>query len=96
MTTTTEALTLEGAAREVVAAVEAQRDAINGIGHPGREHDTVLREPRDPDASVHIYDTVGDCAACGGAQYGSDDRMNLAMGDLREALGMERRPWETR
>jgi hypothetical protein len=85
------------AARAFVAADEAVRDAINGGGHPG-EHDRLLHfEPCNFLSGVaHVYDLSGDCSACGGAQYGTEADRNLAMGDLREALGMERRPWEVR
>lgn len=87
---------LHDTALAVVLAQEKVRDSINGGGHPGADHDAWLREPRDPNAAVHIYDTVGDCAACGGSQYGAEYELNIAFGDLREALGMERRAWEER
>lgn len=80
------------AARYVVLASEAVRDACNGYGHSGRDHDRMLHFASD--GPVQIYDQVGDCAGCGGAEYGAEDTLNAAMGDLREALGMKRRPWE--
>ena len=82
------------AAQAVLDAADAYRDALNGAGHPGEDHDTWLREPRDPNAAFHIYDTVGDCSACGGAQYGTEDALTQAYGDLRAALGHDRLPWE--
>lgn len=83
---------LEQAARRVIRAVDANRDARNGAGHPGEPHDWDLWESMG--GEVEVYNTVGDCAACGGAQYGTDDEMNGAIGDLRAALDMERLPWE--
>lgn len=85
---------LERAAQAVLDATDALRDAINGIGHQGRSHDDVLAPPRDPRAEFAIIDTVGDCSACGGAQYGCEDTLNAAIGNLRVALGHERLPWE--
>lgn len=86
---------LETAARALVAAQEAVRVAINGDGHPGTPHDRAIHmDPCTADPDIHVYSPSSDCAACGGAGYGSDDQLNGAMGDLRRALGMEVRPWE--
>ena len=84
--------TLEAAAKAVLRAADAYRDAINGQGHPGEPHDRFLwsRLPGD----MQIYSPVGDCAACGGAQYGAEDALDVAYGALREALGEPRLPWE--
>ena len=83
---------LETAARAVLRAADALRDAINGKGHPGDPHDRDLwrRLPGD----VQIYSPVGDCAHCGGAQYGAEGTLTQAYGDLRAALGEARLPWE--
>lgn len=85
---------LRDAALEVVNAQESVRDALNGLGHSGNPHDGVLAPPRDPDAAFYVIDQVSDCAACGGAQYGTEDDLNRAYGRLRAALGLEVRPWE--
>ena len=84
--------TIEKAARRVLRAVDANRDAINGQGHPGEGHDRMLWSSLGGD--IEVYSTVDDCAACGGAQYGTEDELQAAHGDLRAALGMERLPWE--
>lgn len=81
--------TLKDAAENVLRATDALRDAINGHGHPGEPHDEVLAIP---DSIFHGPSL--DCAACGGAQVGCEDDLNTARGDLREALGHERKPWE--
>ncbi len=85
-------MTLYAAARAVLRAADAYRDAINGHGHPGEPHDQMLWH-RLP-GGVQIYSPVGDCAHCGGAQYGAEDTLTQAYGDLREAVGEPRRPWE--
>lgn len=85
---------LRDAALEVVRAQEAVREAINGFGHPSEPHDDALASPRDPRAEFYVIDQVGDCATCGGAQYGAEDELNRAYGRLRAALGLEVRPWE--
>ena len=86
---------IERAAHRVIRATEANRDAINGVGHPG-PHDRMLHF--DPCTNLpgveHVYDITSDCAQCGGRQYGTEDELNGAMGDLREACGYARRPWE--
>lgn len=82
------------AAAEVLRAADAYRDAVNGGGHDGEPHDQVLHRALPGD--VQIYDQVGDCAHCGGAQYSTEDDLNRAYGDLREALDQTRRPWEVR
>lgn len=87
-----DAMNIEAAARAVLRAVDARRDALNGLGHPGEDHDRMLWHPSGGDYA--IYSTVGDCAACGGADYGTDDALNVAYGDLREAVGEQRLPWE--
>jgi len=83
---------LETAAKAVLRAVDAYRDAINGQGHPGEPHDRDLWHSSG--GYVEIYSPVGDCAACGGAQYGTEDDLSQAYGDLRAALGEPRKPWE--
>ena len=86
---------LREAARTLVEAAEAVRDAINGVGHPGTPHDRYIHmDPCTSDPGIHVYSTSSDCAACGGAEYGTEDTYSQALGDLRAALGMERRPWE--
>lgn len=88
---------LREAAQALVDADEASRDAANGIGHPGPHDREIHMDPCTNMPGIeHVYDLVGDCAQCGGAQYGTGDARNLALGDLRAALGMERRPWEER
>jgi hypothetical protein len=79
---------LATAARAVLRAVDAYRDAVNGAGHPGTPHDDVLW----PGGSIRDY--VDDCSACGGAQYGTEDALNRAYGALRDAVGEPRKPWE--
>ena len=90
-------ISLEEAAWRVLAALQHNRDAINGATHPGEPHDKVLHfDPCTNQPGVaHVYDLVGDCAACGGAQYGADDLQNAAEGDLRAALGLERYGWQS-
>lgn len=85
---------LLASARAVLRAVDAHRDAVNGLAHPDEPHDRWLWQPSAGD--VQIYSSVGDCAACGGAQYGTEDDLNMAHGDLREAVGETRLPWEVR
>ena len=80
------------AARRVIRAVDANRDALNGLGHPGEDHDRELW--RSSGGDIEVYSTSTDCAACGASQYGTEDEMSGAIGDLRAALGMERMPWE--
>ena len=75
-------------------AVDANRDAINGQGHEGSHDRAVHMDPCTSIPDLHIYDTFGDCAACGGAQYGTEDTLSQAYGDLRAALGQPRKPWE--
>ncbi len=86
---------LRDAAERVIRATDANRDAINGGGHDG-PHDKVLHI--DPCINFpgveHVYDLIGDCAQCGGAQYGTEDELHGAIGDLRAALGYERKPWQ--
>ena len=91
-----EHVTIEEAAWRVLAAIEHKRDTINGQGHPGEPHDRVLAHPYSSvlGPEVAVYETVGDCAKCGGAQYGADDLENAAWGDLREALGLRRYQWQ--
>ena len=83
---------LETAAKAVLRAADACRDAINGQGHDGEPHDWMLWHPSGGD--MEIYSQVDDCAACGGAQYGTEDDLNAAHGDLREAVGEPREWWE--
>lgn len=85
---------LREAALEVVRAQEAVRQAINGFGHEGEEHDQVLHFHGLCTPEYEVLDSVGDCAACGGAQYGTEDDLNRAYGRLRAALSLEVRPWE--
>jgi len=82
----------DSAARAVLRAVDAYRDAVNGLGHPSEPHDRMLWHSTGGD--MEIYSPVDDCAACGGAQYGTEDALNQAHGDLREAVGEPRKPWE--
>lgn len=89
-----EAARLRAALLALVNAEEAWRDALNGNGHDPEPHDQLLHEPSN--GVIEAFDLVGDCAACGGAQYGADHERSLAFGDAREALGMERRAWEAR
>ena len=86
---------LREAAERVIVAADACRDAINGLGHPGEKHDRYIHFGPSP-GGIEIFDQVGDCAACGGAQYGTEDTLSEAYGDLRAALGQERKPWEVR
>lgn len=83
---------LRTAAKDVLRAVDAHREAVNGQGHPDEPHDRMLWHPLPGD--IQIYSAVGDCAMCGGAQYGTEDSLNEAYGDLREALDEPRLPWE--
>lgn len=86
---------LRAAATRVIEATEAHRDAVNGRGHPDEPHDRAIHmEPCTSIPDAHIYSTSSDCAACGGAEYGTEDEMHGAIGDLRAACGYERRPWE--
>ena len=80
---------LRTAAANVLRLEDAHRDAVNGQGHPGEDHDDVLGDRLGTVSSL-----VGDCAGCAAAQYGIEDEQNRAWGDLREALGQERKPWE--
>ncbi len=73
----------------MLRAIDANREAVNGHGHPDEGHDVILREPGQPFTS-----TSTDCAACGGAEYSTEDELHHATGDLREAVGEERKPWE--
>jgi hypothetical protein len=88
---------LRQAAQAVLDAQDAYRDALNGGGHDG-PHDTALHiDPcTDLPGVEHIYDLTGDCSKCGGAQYGTEDDLAGAYGDLREALGQPRLTWERR
>jgi hypothetical protein len=83
---------LKAAAEAVLRAADGYRDALNGLGHEGEPHDRMLHHGIGSD--IEVFSTVDDCAACGGAQYGTDDALTAAYGDLREALGQERLPWE--
>lgn len=86
--------TLRDAALSLVRAYDANVDAINGLGHVGEDHDKWLHfGPVSPDG-VEIFDTVGDCAACGGAQYGSEDAVQHAIVAVKLALGEPLRPYE--
>jgi hypothetical protein len=79
----------------VIAAVDAYRDAVNGLGHPGEEHNRDLHfEPCPLAPEGHIYDMTGDCSACGGAQYGTEDALTHAHLALRDALGLPRQTWQ--
>jgi hypothetical protein len=87
---------LREAALDVIRTTDAYRDAVNGIGHPGEDHDKALHfEPCALAPDGHLYDLTGDCAACGGAQYGTEDSVQKAMGLLRAAVGLPKKPWET-
>lgn len=91
---------LDVAARAVLRATDACRDALNGQAHEGPHDRDVHIEPCcagaaiDP-GSVHVYDTTGDCAQCGGAQYGTEDTLQQAVVDLRLVLGEPLLPHES-
>jgi len=80
---------LVAAAAEVLRLEDAHRDAMNGLGHPGEDHDTALCRTREV-----IHSQVSHCAGCIAAQYGIEVEQTSAWGDLREALGGEREPWD--
>jgi hypothetical protein len=82
---------LRRAALAVIEATDKLRDAMNGQGHAGEEHDEMFHMP--PVNGFEIFSSE-DCCACAGAQYGCDIALSTAIGDLRVALGQERRPWE--
>lgn len=83
---------LRQAAIAVLRATDARIDAGNGKGHPGEPHDHVLG---DLEGREHLVcDTVRDCAGCGGAQYGSEDALNVSIAALRLALGEDPMPYE--
>lgn len=71
-----------------IRAKEAYRDAINGLGHPGEPHNRDLWHSMGGD--MEIYSPVGDCSACGGAQYGCEDGVEVAFDALYDAVGLPR------
>lgn len=80
---------------EVLRATDAYRDALNGLGHPGREHDQLIHiDPCTSVFGVHVYSTSTDCASCGGAQYGTEHGLQRAIVRLRLALGQPLHRWE--
>lgn len=83
---------LRAVAQAVVDATDRLRDAMNGQGHPGEAHDLTFHEP--PVNGIEIFSDSTDCCACAGACYGCDITLSDAIGDLRAALGQERKPWE--
>jgi hypothetical protein len=83
---------LKVAARAVLRAADACRDAINGQGHPGEPHNRDFW--RSSGGDMEIYSPVHDCSACAGQQYGTEVTLYSAYGDLRMALGEPRLPWE--
>ena len=85
--------TLHAAAVEVLRATDAVTAARNGDGHPG-DHDHVIGDITYGEGRDHPCSLVSDCAACGGAQYGTEDDLNRAIGALRAAVGQEPKPWE--
>lgn len=85
---------LEEAAVGVLIATDALRDARNGHGHPGEAHDHVLGDINYGEGRPHVCSSVDDCAGCRGAQYGTEDGLHMALGQLRLALGLSPRPWE--
>jgi hypothetical protein len=86
---------LRAAALEVLRATDANRDALNGEGHSGLHNQDIHFDPcTDLSGVAHIYDITGDCSACGGAQYGSDDDLQRAIVRLRLVLGEPLQPWE--
>lgn len=85
---------LREAAMRLVEAQELNRDAINGMGHEGEPHDKVLHPDPPPGADFDVFDITGDCSACGGAQYGTEDALTAAYAQLRFVLGLPLRPWE--
>ena len=70
----------------LLRARQAYIDAVNGKGHPGEEHDEALVHASDKDAEWRVIDVVGDCAGCGGAQYGTEDEMNHFYDEAEAAL----------
>jgi hypothetical protein len=85
---------LRTAALAVIEATDKLRDAMNGQGHPGEAHDQMFHQPPAAGDSFEIFSDSTDCCACAGAQYGCDITLSDAIGDLRAALGQERKPWE--
>ena len=87
---------LREAAERVIRAVDAYRDAVNGLGHASEPHDQVIHmEPCCAGSpEMHVYSNSTDCAACGGSEYGTEAELMTAHGDLRVALGGSRLPWE--
>ena len=87
---------LTTAATEVLRCYDAWVEAVNGNGHPGESHDRAIHI--DPCTNLpgveHVYSTSTDCAACGGAEYGTEDDLHTAYAHLRDALGQPRKPWE--
>ena len=80
---------LVAASKAVIEADDRYGDAMNGLGHPGTPHDRALRNEFDA-----LPDVIGDCAACGGAQYGTEDERLRAHVRLRLALGLPLRKWQ--
>jgi hypothetical protein len=80
---------LRTAALALVRAMDAHVDALNGQGHPGEPHDDALY------FGGIVRDMIGDCAACGGAQYSAEDAEQRAAVAVKLALGEPLRPYET-
>lgn len=89
-------MSLHDAALSLVRAYDAYNDALNGLGHPGEAHDRVLHfEPcTNLPGVAHVYSDSSDCAACGGAQYGSEHDVQVAVVALKLALAEPLRPYE--
>jgi hypothetical protein len=81
------------ALKALVAAQEKYRDARNGLGHDGEKHDKALW-PGPLPGGGKLYDLVGDCAACGGAQYVAEDSLHVAFVAAKIALGLPLWPFE--
>ena len=83
------------AAMHLVIAYDRNLDAINGQGHPGEPHDQAIHiDPCTGDPDVHMYSNSTDCAACGAAEYETDDDVQQAVVDVKVALGLSLRTYE--
>jgi hypothetical protein len=86
---------LRDAALEVLRATDAYRDALNGQGHAGPHDRYIHFDPcTDLPGVEHVYDITGDCSACGGSQYGTEDDLQRAIVRLRLVVGEPLQPWE--
>ena len=78
--------------KDITNAADAYVDAVNGRGHEGTKHDRDLWHPMPGD--VQVYSTVGDCAGCGGAQYGTEYELQVAYVAGKLVAGLPLRPYE--